>query len=117
MRAGLTCDPPSLIPHSPLTRTREDTVKEVTQGLKVYFDKALGSILLYRFERLQYSELQHSHPDTEMSELYGAEHLLRLFGGWWAPISVSWWMALLSAGLSHSQITHTHTHTQFKCPR
>ncbi|KAI8836607.1 MRG-domain-containing protein [Chytridium lagenaria] len=37
---------------------------------KAYFDRALGNLLLYRFERQQY---------LSMSDVYGAEHLLRLF--------------------------------------
>lgn len=56
-------------------------------GLEVYFDRALGSNLLYRFERLQYAGVRreywtgpHVVVGTEMSHIYGAEHLLRMLG-------------------------------------
>lgn len=57
----------------------EDIFDEVISGIKLYFDKSLGNILLYRFERQQYLDVRREHPDVPMSELYGAEHLLRLF--------------------------------------
>lgn len=56
----------------------EDIVDQVIDGIKLYFDKACGNILLYRFERSQYSEIKEK--GGEMSDIYGAEHLLRLFG-------------------------------------
>lgn len=54
--------------------------QEVVSGLRDYFDSALGHILLYRFERQQYKNLIHDELYVEKtpSELYGAEHLLRL---------------------------------------
>lgn len=46
----------------------------------MYFDKALPLILLYRQEREQYDRLRASAgKDFVPSEVYGAEHLLRLF--------------------------------------
>jgi hypothetical protein len=55
---------------------------EVAAGLGLYFNKALGNNLLYRFERGQYADqlkkLQKT--DQQLSSVYGAEHLLRLFG-------------------------------------
>ena len=57
-----------------------DIFEEVISGIKVYFDRCLGNILLYRFERQQYIDVRRSHEGKEMSEIYGAEHLLRLFG-------------------------------------
>ncbi|PWN96758.1 MRG-domain-containing protein [Tilletiopsis washingtonensis] len=73
---------------------------EVLLGLTLYFDRSLGANLLYRFERAQYLELQKEHAakkeerrgagrkrgdgdaeagEWKASDVYGAEHLLRLF--------------------------------------
>jgi len=49
-------------------------------GVQLYFDKALGNILLYHFEREQYNKIQKEDEDRSMSKIYGAEHLIRLFG-------------------------------------
>ena len=57
-----------------------DIFEEVISGIQVYFDRCLGNILLYRFERQQYVDIRRSNDGKEMSEIYGAEHLLRLFG-------------------------------------
>lgn len=57
-----------------------DLFEECMSGLLTYFDKCLGTILLYRFERQQYSDIRKKYGDkARMSEVYGAEHLLRLF--------------------------------------
>lgn len=58
----------------------EGTVEEVCRGIQLYFDRSLGNLLLYRFERQQYVDVKKESKDKEMSEIYGAEHLLRLFG-------------------------------------
>ncbi|KAL8276184.1 hypothetical protein RQP46_011396 [Phenoliferia psychrophenolica] len=58
---------------------------EVASGLRLYFNKALGNNLLYRFEREQYSTQMktaaaaNGNQEVEVSSIYGAEHLLRLF--------------------------------------
>ncbi|GHJ88258.1 hypothetical protein NliqN6_4660 [Naganishia liquefaciens] len=61
--------------------TRSDAVlAEIMNGIVLYFDKALGNNLLYRFERAQYVDIRRKTAEVRpMSEIYGAEHLLRLF--------------------------------------
>lgn len=83
-------------------------LSEVLAGLQLYFDKSLAQNLLYRFEREQYVQMRKQHGpkacedepkparrgrasqqevpvnaagqlDLEASDMYGAEHLLRLF--------------------------------------
>lgn len=67
--------------------------QELMEGIRMYFDKALPLILLYRQEREQYDRLLKAHTQTQQgeketstistpfrpSDVYGAEHLLRLF--------------------------------------
>ena len=59
---------------------QDEILDEVVSGIATYFEKALGNILLYRFERHQYATLKTQSPDKKLSDIYGAEHLLRLFG-------------------------------------
>ena len=62
--------------------------KEIISGIKIYFEKTIGNNLLYRFERGQYGEIKRKYQDPnlpederrEMIQVYGVEHLLRLFG-------------------------------------
>uniref|UniRef100_U5EJY5 Mortality factor 4-like protein 1 n=1 Tax=Corethrella appendiculata TaxID=1370023 RepID=U5EJY5_9DIPT len=61
------------------TTTKENAVADIAAGIIEYFDVMLGSQLLYKFERPQYSEILHAHPDESMSKIYGGFHLLRLF--------------------------------------
>lgn len=45
-----------------------DLLLELCCGLKLYFEKAVGKILLYRFERLQLSEVCHLHLSSMIQE-------------------------------------------------
>lgn len=106
-------------------------IKEVVDGIKVYFDRALGSTLLYRFERPQYEEEVKKFKDSvssssassssssssssatatdskefHPSELYGAEHLLRLIGTLNRCVAVSH-PPLASAQLSYPPCSST----------
>ena len=64
-----------------------DILEEVVQGMKEYFNKSLGRILLYRFEREQFYDI-HARMESPtgglagrtLADVYGGEHLLRLFG-------------------------------------
>lgn len=71
-------------PQRPENSASIDILEETLAGLKEYFDRSLGRILLYRFERAQYAEVREKwNPGGDMegksaSETYGAEHLMRL---------------------------------------
>ena len=65
-----------------------DILEEIIAGTKEYFNKALGRILLYTFERPQYADLrsQWIHKDNMgAADVYGGEHLLRLMGKRYKP--------------------------------
>lgn len=64
-----------------------DILEEIIAGVKEYFNRCLGRILLYKLERPQYQEI---HPQLvkgtgdmagkTVSDVYGVEHLCRLLG-------------------------------------
>ncbi|KAF5325105.1 hypothetical protein D9619_009662 [Psilocybe cf. subviscida] len=69
------------------------TINTIIDGLTAYFDRALGATLLYRFERVQYAYIRKQYwtgqdvvvgQEREMSAIYGAEHLVRMLGAFFA---------------------------------
>ena len=71
-----------------------DLLEEVVAGCKEYFEKCVGRILLYRFERQQYHEVRKLWEEGKgewegknAGDVYGAEHLCRLFGTSIPPIT------------------------------
>jgi mortality factor 4-like protein 1 len=69
------------------TSAERDILEEVIAGLKEYFNKACGRLLLYRFEREQFYDINTriQQPTDELAgkplaDIYGGEHLLRLLG-------------------------------------
>ncbi|XP_024381313.1 protein MRG1 [Physcomitrium patens] len=57
----------------------DDSLIEVLNGLRSYFDKSLPAMLLYPQERAQYASAVPAGSDVSPCSIYGAEHLLRLF--------------------------------------
>ena len=64
-----------------------DLLEEVVAGCKDCFENCIGRILLYRFERQQYAEVRKLWEEgrgewegKNAGDVYGAEHLCRLFG-------------------------------------
>lgn len=52
----------------------------VMEALLLYFDEAVGSILLYDVERAQFEEVSEKKPESKrFCDLCGIEYLLRLF--------------------------------------
>ncbi|QSZ33231.1 hypothetical protein DSL72_002819 [Monilinia vaccinii-corymbosi] len=70
-------------PKRPVGSAQADILEEIVAGLKEYFERCLGRILLYRFERQQYTDFRQMWDDGSSeqkcaSDTYGAEHLCRL---------------------------------------
>ncbi|EDO15616.1 hypothetical protein Kpol_1006p12 [Vanderwaltozyma polyspora DSM 70294] len=55
--------------------TGQSQLSEYCNGLRLYFEKSLPVLLLYRLERLQYDELKSKE---DLLHKYGSIHLLRL---------------------------------------
>jgi MRG protein len=51
---------------------------EVIEGLRSFFDEALGTLLLYTLERYQYADFCGRKDGRKPSDYYGYEHLIRL---------------------------------------
>ncbi|CAI2172914.1 15259_t:CDS:2 [Funneliformis geosporum] len=76
-----------IIEHYRISRTKkkggqetdDGIADEIITGVLFYFNKCLGSRLLYQSERKQYREMRYKFERLQNSQIYGAEHLLRLF--------------------------------------
>lgn len=60
-------------------RTATEETKLLVAGLSSYFKQALSPCLLYEFEAQQFKDIKKEHSDRSVCEIYGGEHLLRLF--------------------------------------
>ena len=54
--------------------------RTIARTIKTYFDAHLMTYILYPSELTQYHDLKVEFPGMVESKIYGAEHLLRLFG-------------------------------------
>ena len=52
---------------------------KIIKNKPAYFNQALPTILLYKYERRQHREYREANKAVRPVEAYGAEHLLRLF--------------------------------------
>jgi len=102
----------------PNLRDPQVVLPTIVSGLQVYFDKALGSNLLYRFERPQYADIRKRYvtgptvqvsQEREMSAIYGAEHLLRMIVSLPAMVAGST-MDPESVGLVRDYVTELMTY-------
>ncbi|KAI0267400.1 MRG-domain-containing protein [Gloeopeniophorella convolvens] len=103
---------------SPNLRDPQVVLPTIVSGLQVYFDRALGSNLLYRFERPQYADMRKRYvtgptvqvsQEREMSAIYGAEHLLRMIVSLPAMVAGST-MDPESVGLVRDYVTELMTY-------
>lgn len=60
--------------------SRGESLDEIVNGIKLYFDKTLETTLLYRVERDQFNQILKKNDTKLPSDVYGIEHLMRLFG-------------------------------------
>ena len=56
----------------------QSQLSEFLAGLRLYFNTSLGKLLLYRLERIQFSEVLEKHKNKPLTSVYGIIHLLRL---------------------------------------
>ncbi|XP_037900634.1 nuA4 complex subunit EAF3 homolog [Glossina fuscipes] len=61
-----------------LRPSKDTIIAEVMKGIIEHFNVMLGTNILYKFEKQQYLEIIQKYPNTPVSQLYGAIHLLRL---------------------------------------
>jgi mortality factor 4-like protein 1 len=60
-------------------RSANEEIKQLVASLSNYFKLALTPCLLYESEAGQFKDVKKEHADLSVCEIYGAEHLLRLF--------------------------------------
>jgi len=60
-------------------RSATEETKQLVSSLSNYFKLALSPCLLYEFEAGQFKDVKKEYSDRTVCEIYGAEHLLRLF--------------------------------------
>lgn len=61
-------------------KVKESELKDITDGIREYFNAMLGCQLIYKFERPQFQRLDKTvSDDVPMSSVYGVSHLVRLF--------------------------------------
>jgi mortality factor 4-like protein 1 len=94
--------------------TERDILEEVVSGMRDYFNKSLGRLLLYRFEREQFYDIyQRIESPTDdlagkaIGDIYGGEHLLRLFGKSTSN------PAITTSDSSHSVNARTHCSDEY----
>lgn len=63
---------------NPLDDATVDNFLEIGESLKLYFNRSVGSLLLYRYEREQYKEILKKHEMDELADVYPPIFLLRL---------------------------------------
>ncbi|GFQ81853.1 mortality factor 4-like protein 1 [Trichonephila clavata] len=85
-----------------LSQRMEITIVQIANRIRDCFNVLLGNMLLQKFERPQYAEMLAKYPDLKMCQIYGATHLLRMFGklgGMLTPISTP--RGVMSALVEH----------------
>jgi mortality factor 4-like protein 1 len=67
--------------HTSIVASHTEILNEVCEGILEFFNHAVGTLLLYSFERVQFKDLVDVmlQEKKRPSDMYGAEHLLRLF--------------------------------------
>ncbi|XP_062499587.1 mortality factor 4-like protein 1 [Corticium candelabrum] len=90
---------------------KKSIIQEATLGIRDYFNVLLGTRLLFESERPQFDELLAKHHDTstQMSSIYGAEHLLRLFVQLGSSLSYT----VVDEDSATMLLSHLHNFLQF----
>ena len=69
-----------LINYSADFNVKNDEIKkEIINHIRFYFNEALPNVLLYQNEKVQYNMVLKHFNNLAMDQIYGVEHLCRLF--------------------------------------